>query len=135
MGPFWSTSFLESTRYILILVGGRHPFLPEISKFRYISIFYNNLSLIHIFLFLRPSTAQKMKFSIKDFFQQMWPNPQLPADFVTFTEEILIGKLHFLCSVLCTFQGEFHQKNQIKFLRLAKAYFKYDVRISSFNFH
>ena len=28
----------------------------------------------------------------------MWPNPQFPADFVTFTEEILNGKLHFLCS-------------------------------------
>ena len=28
----------------------------------------------------------------------MWPNPQLPADFITFTEEILNGKLHFLCS-------------------------------------
>ena len=30
----------------------------------------------------------------------MWPNPQFPADFVTFTEEIFNGKLHFLCSVL-----------------------------------
>ena len=29
----------------------------------------------------------------------MWPNPQSPADLVTFTEEILKGKLHFLCSV------------------------------------
>ena len=28
----------------------------------------------------------------------MWPNAQLPADFVTFSEEILNGKLHFLCS-------------------------------------
>ena len=28
----------------------------------------------------------------------MWPDPQLPADLVTFTEEILKGKLHFLCS-------------------------------------
>ena len=26
----------------------------------------------------------------------MWPNPQFPADLVTFTEEILNGKLHFL---------------------------------------
>ena len=24
----------------------------------------------------------------------MWPNPQLPADLVTFNEEILNGKLH-----------------------------------------
>ena len=29
----------------------------------------------------------------------MWPNPQLPADLVTFTEEFLNGKLHFLCNV------------------------------------
>ena len=28
----------------------------------------------------------------------MWPNPDEPADLVTFTEEILNGKLHFLCS-------------------------------------
>ena len=34
-------------------------------------------------------TTQKMKFSIKD-----------PADLVTITEEILNGKLHFLCSVI-----------------------------------
>ena len=30
----------------------------------------------------------------------MWPNPQFPADLVTITEEILKGKLHFLCSVM-----------------------------------
>ena len=29
----------------------------------------------------------------------MKPNPQETADMVTFTEEILSGKLHFLCSV------------------------------------
>ena len=29
----------------------------------------------------------------------MWPNPELPADLVTLTEEILNGKLHFLCNV------------------------------------
>ena len=28
----------------------------------------------------------------------MWPNPQFLADFVTFTEEILSGKLLFSCS-------------------------------------
>ena len=33
-------------------------------------------------------TAQNVKFSIKDF-------PQKTADLVTFTEEILNGKLHF----------------------------------------
>ena len=29
----------------------------------------------------------------------MWPNSQFPADLVTFTDEILNGKLQFLCSV------------------------------------
>ena len=29
----------------------------------------------------------------------MWPNPQETANLVTFTEEILNGKLHFLYSV------------------------------------
>ena len=28
----------------------------------------------------------------------MWPDPQETADLVTITEEILYGKLHFLCS-------------------------------------
>ena len=28
----------------------------------------------------------------------MWPNPQFLAGLVTFTEEILNEKLHFLCS-------------------------------------
>ena len=41
------------------------------------------------------STAQKMKISIKGFLQQMRPNPQETADLVSFTEEILNGKLHF----------------------------------------
>ena len=29
----------------------------------------------------------------------MWPNPQFSANLVTFAEEILNGKLHFLCGV------------------------------------
>ena len=29
----------------------------------------------------------------------MWLNPKFPADLAIFTEEILNGKLHFLCSV------------------------------------
>ena len=36
-----------------------------------------------------------MKFSIKDFFSKCLPNPQETADLVTFTEEILNGKLQF----------------------------------------
>ena len=27
----------------------------------------------------------------------MWPNPQFPADLVIFPQEILNGKLHFMC--------------------------------------
>ena len=42
-------------------------------------------------------TAQKMKSSIKDFFSK-WDQKMFPADLVIFTEEILSGKLHFLCS-------------------------------------
>ena len=30
----------------------------------------------------------------------MWPNPQETADLLTFPEEILNGKLHFLLSVV-----------------------------------
>ena len=29
----------------------------------------------------------------------MWPNPQFPVDLVTFTEEILNGKLHFFAMI------------------------------------
>ena len=35
----------------------------------------------------------------------MWPNPQSPADLVTFTREILNGKLHDLCSEYCVGMG------------------------------
>ena len=41
---------------------------------------------------------KKMKFSIKDFFSKC--DPFFFSDFFTFTEEILNGKLHFLCSVI-----------------------------------
>ena len=41
--------------------------------------------------------AQKMKFSIKNFFSD-WPNAQETADLILFTGKILNGKLHFLCS-------------------------------------
>ena len=44
-------------------------------------------------------TAQKMKFSIKDFSGKCDQIRSFFADLVTFTEEILNGKLHFLNSV------------------------------------
>ena len=34
----------------------------------------------------------------------MRPNPQIPADLITFTEEILNGKLYFLCSARIVFK-------------------------------
>ena len=42
--------------------------------------------------------AQKKKFFVEDFFSKC-DTPQFPVDMVTFVEEILNGKLHFLCSV------------------------------------
>ena len=47
------------------------------------------------------STAQKMKFSIKDFFSKRGQIRKKTADLVTFTEESLNGKFHFLCSEGC----------------------------------
>ena len=43
-------------------------------------------------------TAQKKKFSIQDFFSKCNQIRKEIADLVIFTEEILNGKLHFLCS-------------------------------------
>ena len=48
----------------------------------------------------------------------MGPNPQFPADLVTFTEEIHNGKLHILCSV-CTAVDKYYSwyvKNAIKYI-------------------
>ena len=36
-----------------------------------------------------------MKFTIKDFYPKMRPNPQFAADLVRFAEEILNGRLLF----------------------------------------
>ena len=41
------------------------------------------------------------------FLQYVWPNMSFCADLVKFTEEILNGKLHFLCSVCLGFSDEF----------------------------
>ena len=42
-----------------------------------------------------------MKFSIKEFFSKC--DQKFPAILVTFTKEILNGKLHFLCTGFCLF--------------------------------
>ena len=39
-----------------------------------------------------------MKFFMKYFFSKCDANPQETADIVTFTEEVLNGKLDFMCS-------------------------------------
>ena len=49
----------------------------------------------------------------------MGPNLQFPADLVTFTEEILIGKLHFLCS----------ERLSLSFIRLSN-FFLWCLKIS-----
>ena len=41
----------------------------------------------------------------------MWPNPQFPADLVTYPEEILNGKLHFLC---CAIWDHLHNLKNVK---------------------
>ena len=47
-----------------------------------------------------PYTAQKMKFSIKDFFSKYDQIQRKLQILVTYTEEIFNGKPHFLCSVI-----------------------------------
>ena len=70
------------------------------------------ISLIQIH-FYHIATAQKMKFSIKDFFQKMQPNPQFPADLVTFTEEIFHG--NFIFCAVCNLHryGKIHAQTGI----------------------
>ena len=46
----------------------------------------------------------------------MWPNPQFPADLVTFTEENLNGKLKFFCSVTGFSSHEIYIANSMKSL-------------------
>ena len=63
----------------------------------------------------RRDTAQKMKFSIKDLSQET-------AEMVTFTEEILNGKLHFLCRERSSASGDnvqwqwqrYYNKNNVR---------------------
>ena len=42
--------------------------------------------------------SQKMKFLLKDFFSKNVTESKGTAGLITFTEEILNRKLHFLCS-------------------------------------
>ena len=51
----------------------------------------------------------------------MWPNPQLPADFVTFTGEILNGKFYFSCSVSKKKREREREKDRSTFLGLPQS--------------
>ena len=50
----------------------------------------------------------------------MWPNPQQTPDLVTFTEEILNGKLHFLCSVCYTDRNIIVEELKLQAVRINK---------------
>ena len=54
---------------------------------------------------------KKWSFPLR-FLQWMWPNPQFLANLVTFTEEILNGKLHFWCSVMKEMETKELEGNQ-----------------------
>ena len=66
-----------------------------ILKIFYISALWN---YFNNFNFYDNNAAQKLKFSSKNFFSKSGQIRSFP-DLVTFTEEILTGKLHFLYSV------------------------------------
>ena len=58
----------------------------------------------------------------------MWPNPQLPVDLVTFTEEILHGKLLFLCGEICTINP--YKGNITVIKKQSIDWLPYDAKIS-----
>ena len=69
----------------------------------------------------------------------MWPNSQLPADLVTFTEEFLNGKLHFLCGVICSFQIQYDDRtiDWLDLLHVTYWWYLYSLNIlkdTSFHF-
>ena len=84
----------------------RLPFLIE-SCWNSFYLFYNLIKCNHwiiinntwlIFtIFAATSLRHKWSFPL-GISSVMWLNPQFPADLVAFTEEILNGKLNFLCS-------------------------------------
>ena len=90
--------FLQNTSYCLRICW------PTFLTVSIVSSFEKRINpLLPSVTFLYPlavfgSLHTKNEVSHEGFLQKMWPDPQFPADLVTFTEKILIGKLHFLCS-------------------------------------
>ena len=85
----------------------------------------------------------------------MWPNPHETEDLVTFTEEMLNGKLQFLCRDICIKMNSLliqkiavtykykkkHAENMVKTVSTSEALTKYELKhwqislkISSKNF-
>ena len=89
------------------------------------------------------STTQNTKFSIKDFFSKCYEIRSFrSADFLTFTEEILNGKLHFLCSVNvghlgASFKNLSRKENlRVKNFTFVETFFiKVFVQVKFSNFH
>ena len=61
----------------------------------------------------------------------MWPNAQETADLVIFTEEILNGKLHFLCSAVTVILKVMWRAKLIRFM-LIKWYMLEKVQKAEF---
>ena len=69
-----------------------------------------------------------MKFSIKDFFSKC---DQETADLVTFTEEILNGKLRFLCSDIKHRQSSYEYHCKIKKIDERDLFFPFYIKIKN----
>ena len=82
----------EQLNFVFVLTLPKSPVLFVIITHR------TSLHCIINCLLIILDTVQKIKFSMKDFFSKCDEIRKKPADLVTFTEEILYRKLHFLCS-------------------------------------
>ena len=65
----------------------------------------------------------------------MWPNPQETVYLATFTEEILNGKLHFLCSDMWEYSHIFYAVNIMKVKKVVKLYSNNVVLLLQDNFN
>ena len=73
--------------------------VSQIHLFRIFTNVLSNYKAIFAPLFDQPTESslhKKWNFPLRISSVNTTPNPQFPADLVTFTEEVLDGKLHFL---------------------------------------
>ena len=73
-------------------------FLVSINIFLTLPIYFLELGSLLLYIIFITSSSKSTIAGIaqKNEVFQMWPNPQFPADLITFTGEILNGKIHFL---------------------------------------